>query len=93
MSSCIAQFRNEEIPFVKKDFFKKVVVRTFRKDASVFASWKFDNPSIIKQALEHDFRYWKCDRFIKDPTDLFAVKNIIKENFVVIKNSFIYLAS
>ena len=93
LSSCIAQFRNEEIPFFKKDFYTKIVVRTFRKEASVFASWKFDKPDTVKAALEHDFYYWKCKRFIKDTPDLIAVERVIRENFQVIKNSFLHLAA
>ena len=66
LSTCIAQFRNEEIPFFKKTFYKRIVVRTFRKETSVFAQWKFDKPETVKAVLEHDFYYWKCNRFIKD---------------------------
>ena len=46
----------------------------------------------MKRSLDHDFSFWKCDRFIKEP-ELKAVKDLILEHFFLFKNSFLYLAS
>ena len=43
--------------------------------------------------MEHDTRYWKCPRFIKDSKELKEVTEFVRRNFYLLKNSFIYLAA
>ena len=43
--------------------------------------------------MDHDTRYWKCPRFIKDQTELRKLTECVKRNFMVLKNSFLHLAS
>ena len=47
INSSIVDFRSEEIPEFKKDFGVKHVIRIFRKESSVFATWKQDDAFII----------------------------------------------
>ena len=48
----------------------KANVRVFNKETSVFAAWKEDTKSSLKQATEIDFSEWKVDRVIKDEKDV-----------------------
>jgi len=75
---CINRFRYEEIPMFKKTFKTSIVERVFNKDKSVFAKWTEDNLNIVNNCLEHDLKYWKTKRFIKDPNDYDEVCSIIK---------------
>jgi hypothetical protein len=38
----------------------------FKKDASVFKDWKEDTVYSLKRCFEHDMKYWKVPRFVKD---------------------------
>jgi hypothetical protein len=69
VQSCISKFRTEEIPMYRKTFKTSIIERTFNKDKSVFAKWIKDNQQIVNNCLEHDFKHWKTQRFIKDPND------------------------
>jgi hypothetical protein len=40
-------------------------VQVFKKEHSVFASWKEDKADVIKAAAMNDFEEWKADRVIK----------------------------
>lgn len=66
-ASCIARFREEEIPRYKKRYARVKVERRFVKEASVFATWKQDDPTVFKKCIEHDKRYWKlASKVVKD---------------------------
>jgi hypothetical protein len=36
----------------------------------VFREWKEDTPSMLKDMLDDDYKYWKINRFIKDDSDV-----------------------
>jgi len=44
--------------------------REFKKETSVFKDWKEDTNLKIKQCKDHDFKFWKTPRFVKDPDEL-----------------------
>jgi hypothetical protein len=90
--SAIVDFRKEEIPAFKKSFGVRHVVRIFRKDSSVFATWKQDDPFIIGRALEHDVRYWKLGKVVRDKTDLEDLQAYYKKNFHIISGQYTYLS-
>ena len=91
INSCIAKFRNEEIPDKIKNIKSTMIVRQFRKESSVFASWRVDDDQIIKRCLDHDFQYWKCTRFIKEKDDLGELQAVIKRYFTLLRNTYINL--
>ena len=70
---------------------RNVIARKFIKEASVFAQWKTDDPLVLKNCLDHDVRYWKIHRFVKDPDVYSEVMKVIKRNFEFLKNTHIYL--
>ena len=39
-------------------------------NANVFKEWKVDTPDTYRSILESDFKFWKVNRFVKDPEDL-----------------------
>ena len=56
----------------------------FQKPFSVFADWKEDSTEVIDKCLQHDFGRWKLD-FVRNPTDLMAIKQFFKDQFSRIK--------
>ena len=87
--SCITKFRNDEITPYRKAFKHHIVERRFRRDTSVFARWKEDEDATVKACLEHDLRYWKVPRFIRDPAELRLLEKCVKKNFLYLKNTHI----
>ena len=90
---CNINKRQEEIsPFAKPskrtNFEKK-----FDKQSSVFAKWRKDNNEILKTAFEEDMRLWKGYRFIKDELERQETQEILKKNFKILKEIFIYQIS
>ena len=70
--SCISGFRDEELaPFKFEKKGKVIKKREFSKPSSVWANWRDDDYIILKKCADHDFRQWKCPRFIKDKVDLY----------------------
>jgi hypothetical protein len=60
--------RAEEIkPFIKGA--KKEIVY-YDRYASVFNDWKEDTEEVFRTIIDSDSKYWKLNRFIKDPVDL-----------------------
>ena len=90
-SSTISDIRVEEIPDYCKPSTHKVSVRVFKKETSVFALWKEDNATVLKQTALMDFSQWKCDRLIKDEADYADVMSIIQTNFVYLKDIYLDL--
>lgn len=45
---------------------KNQIQRTFVKSKSVFAKWQEDTTHIIQECLDHDFRFIKLQKFIKN---------------------------
>ncbi len=48
----------------------KVTTRLFKKESSVFKEWKEDTEDTIAKCAEHDQKYWKVPRFVKDPNEV-----------------------
>lgn len=51
----------------------------FKKHQTVFKDWYEDTDETFNQVLEHDTKYWKLDRFVKDAEDIPRVVEIIKK--------------
>ena len=69
------------------------IVRTFKKEHSVFKDWKEDTPEQIADCIEHDIKMWHVSRFIKDDEERLAVENVIRRFAEMLKNAFIQGAS
>lgn len=58
---------------------------------SVYKDWRKDNEQIYEKCLEHDFKFWKVPKFLKDPDELEEVKKVIQSNFPILKDYYQYL--
>ena len=59
----------------------------------MFAKWREDTPQTIVECLEHDFHYWKVERFVKDETDYKNVKKLCVKHYLDIKELFVCLVA
>ncbi|CDW89852.1 UNKNOWN [Stylonychia lemnae] len=101
----IAPFREEDIPVYIKQSKMKVFSRVFKKETSVFRDWKEDNDQILARCCDHDYKYWKIPRFVKDPGEVCKSINhliylqqqkcfdYVIQNFTKLKEIFITIAS
>ena len=65
-ADCVTNFREEEIFNYRKYIKKHMVVRKFVKEQSVFAQWKLDDANVIRKCMQHDTKWWKIHKFVKD---------------------------
>jgi len=84
----IVKNRDEEIPIHVKISNRKHIVRVFKKEHSVFKDWKEDTEDSIITAIEHDFKFWKCSRFVKEH-ELKEVEELTLKYGKELKNIFI----
>lgn len=92
---CVIQAREEEVtPFAKKPA-SHVHQRTFHKSTppSVFIEWREDSAKQMQDAFEADKINWKLFKFIKDPADLEASTQVLRDNFKYIREIFAMLSS
>lgn len=85
----ISNFRKEDVVFPKlsaKDMDK------IKRNPNVFKNWVSDTADIIEKCTKADFEYWKMTNFVKDPGDRSDIKEIIKENYIVLKDMFTHIA-
>jgi hypothetical protein len=61
--------RKEELKIIIKEYNRNIVQREFKKEHSVFASWKIDSPKEIINGFKKDIAKWKVARFVKDEAD------------------------
>jgi len=73
----IVKVRDEPIPKISKQLEKELTSKNFSKEHSVFRDWKEDTPQTIQGCLNHDFRYWKINKFVKDEADLKSCEAVI----------------
>jgi len=91
--SYLVKFRTEEIYECNKEYGKITVVHRYEQAASVFGQWKADTPFTMKKCLDHDYRYWKGLRFIKDKEDYAAVQKVLRKHFFALKALHLCLVS
>lgn len=60
---------------------------------SVWGNWRDDTPSVVKQCLKHDFKYWKVPRFVKDPKQVELVQQVVEKYFDLLKAEHIQMAA
>ena len=76
----------------------KVIARTFtqakfEKQYSVFRDWREDTPETYKRCLAHDLKYWKVNKFIKDPEELQRIIEVTRKHFPLLKSLFLQLVA
>ena len=82
------------IPDFSKDLKTGSTVRLFNFDLSVFADWMRDNEEIIDEALVHDKKYWKLNRFNKDNLEAEeTILNLIKTHWDMLNAIFLSYAA
>ena len=92
--SCLARFREEEIPRYRKRYARVKVERRFVKEASVFAPWKQDDFGVLKKCLDHDRRYWKvASKVVKDREDRQAVEAAVARHLPLLKALHLHMAA
>ena len=64
--------------------------RKFNLKNSLFASWKGNLKQHLYACYDSDFKYSKIYKFIKEPSELDRVNNILKENYTLIFEQYIW---
>jgi hypothetical protein len=83
--------RDEDIPPFAKKAGTSEKDREFTFAGSVFRSWMPDSQAVLDKCLAHDFKYWKCSKFIKSSEEEEKVEEVIRSNFVYLKKVYHYL--
>ena len=94
--TCLAKYRDDEIPGgdeLKKDIRTRMVKRKFIKESSVFGYYNVDDTFKIKKCMDHDFKYWKCQRFIKSMEDYKGLCRCIGRYFEILKGHHMHMCS
>ena len=90
----IIDFRQEEVPLRGAKITITENVRLFKKPVSVFAKWRSDTEQVKDKCLyEHDFVYWKLEKFVKDSEKRFNIEKLIEGAFDFLKSCFLEIAS
>ena len=71
-----------------KNLKKNVIERIFVKPSSLFAKWQEDNDEIVQECINHDLKFCKFAKFIKNKEELNEIMLILKKNFREIKEVF-----
>lgn len=59
----------------------------------MFAAWQLDTLDVIENACRADFLQWKVGKFIKQEDEYAEVCNLVRKNYVFLKNAFTTLTS
>ena len=86
----IAGFRTEKLIFSNLSGTSKNFIE---RNPNVFASWQTDTDKLVDECCANDFRYWKVEKFVKDPKDVKKIESIIQSNWVILKDIFVHAAA
>ena len=89
----LAPVRLVDIPIHVKKYSTNVIEKKFEKSSSVFRDWREDTSERLSQSAEHDFQYWKMDKFIKQLDTQEQVSAIITRHIGMLKSIHTYYAS
>ena len=88
----VVNYREEDVPPYTGSTFKSQVVRVFKKETSVFRNWRQDNEQTAEKCLdEHDFLFWKLEKFIRDSEQTKLIKELFYTHFQLLKDIYIEL--
>lgn len=91
--SIVANIREEEVPLIDEGLLQTTRKKEFVREITIFADYRVDDERLMDQCYLHDSKYWKLDRVVKDDKDVKATARVIKDNFKLLKDCFISIAS
>jgi hypothetical protein len=84
----LVPYREGELPVKEKRVRKRMILRRFNKNNSVFKAWKEDDHTKLMKAFELDISLSKIQKFIKDPEIFEEVTDVLFKHTSKIKNIF-----
>lgn len=60
---------------------------------TIFGPWPNENDLMFRQCIEHDIKFWKVPRLIKDIDDYEAMTKVLVRHAKTLVHLFLYLAS
>lgn len=91
--TAIVKYREEAVYEYQKYFKVIKIQRYFNKERSVFKTWIQDNKRTLKKAHDHDIRYWKCEKFMKDKGDIDNLVQLTRQHFDLLHALHIWMIS
>lgn len=71
----------------------RYITGTFDKQKSLFNSWKEDTEAGLEQCVKFDTSLINFSAFIDTPHDIARASALVEENFVKLKETYIYALS
>ena len=65
----------------------------FQRWKTIFAPWPTEGENLYRQCIEHDIKFWKCPRLVKDEEDYKATVTTLMKNAKLLVQLFTYLAA
>lgn len=94
LTSKIVGHRDEPVPVHSRAPAKRAHKKVeFKKSETVFRTWEDDTDKKIIECMDHDAKYWKVNRLIKDKNEYVAVLTVVQEHYEFLKNTHIEVAS
>jgi hypothetical protein len=90
--TCV-DYRTEDLTPWLASIPNRIISRTFKKQDSVFASWKDDTEAVKAECLKVDMVNRKTTSYIKDLDEVDRVESVFAEYFYQLKEIFIEKAS
>lgn len=84
----LVPYREGELPIKEKRVKKRMILRRFNKNNSVFKNWKEDDHTKLMKAFELDIGHSKIQKFIKDPEVFEEVTDVLFKHTSRIKDLF-----
>ena len=86
----ITAHRKEKIQF--KNVEDKIKEQK-QRNPNVFKHWIQDTPQLVEKCMLNDLEHWRVDKFIKDSHELRATLEVIKENYIFLRECYVITAS
>lgn len=71
----------------------ELAVRHFTKASSMFKEWREDRKPRIDKGFLEEIKHWKVQNFVKDPKEVEAIIDFMKDNCLFLKTLFIIRSS
>lgn len=89
----MAPIRTIDLPNQVKTYNTVTEERKFDKNASVFKDWRENTDERLAACCEHDFAFWKLDRFVKNEEEREEILKIIRKHMGTLKTLHTYYAA
>jgi hypothetical protein len=77
------------VPLIDDGQVRNAKKKEFIREITIFADYRIDDDRVLDQCFQHDRKYWKLDRLLKDSNDIKATEKVIRENFKLLKDCFV----